>query len=94
MPKKNILLLAGDGIGPEIMTEVKKVIDWFNVNKKLSLEISEELVGGASFDENGTPLTDQVLFKAMDSNAVLLAAVGGPKWDDVEFSKKTRKSFA
>ena len=93
MPKKNILLLAGDGIGPEIMTEVKKVIDWFNVNKKLSLEISEELVGGASFDENGTPLTDQVLFKAMDSNAVLLAAVGGPKWDDVEFSKKPERAL-
>lgn len=93
MPKKNILLLAGDGIGPEIMAEVKKVIDWFNVNKKLSLEISEELVGGASFDENGTPLTDQVLFKAMDSNAVLLAAVGGPKWDDVEFSKKPERAL-
>ena len=52
MAKKNILLLAGDGIGPEIMTEAKKVIHWFNENKKLEIECSEELAGGASYDES------------------------------------------
>jgi len=93
MAKKNILLLAGDGIGPEIMTEAKKVIHWFNENKKLEIECSEELVGGASYDESGTPLTDQVLYKAMDSDAVLLGAVGGPKWDNLEFSKKPERAL-
>ena len=93
MAKKNILLLAGDGIGPEIMEEAKKIINCFNVNKKLEIEISEELAGGISYDENGTPLTDQVLYKAMDSDAVLLGAVGGPKWDNVEFSKKPERAL-
>jgi len=93
MAKKNILLLAGDGIGPEIMTEAKKVIHWFNENKKLEIECSEELAGGASYDESGTPLTDQVLYKAMDSDAVLLGAVGGPKWDNLEFSKKPERAL-
>ena len=93
MAKKNILLLAGDGIGPEIMTEAKKVIHWFNENKKLEIEFSEELAGGASYVESGTPLTDQVLYKAMDSDAVLLGAVGGPKWDNVEFAKKPERAL-
>ena len=93
MAKKNILLLAGDGIGPEIMTEAKKVIHWFNENKKLEIECSEELAGGASYDESGTPLTYQVLYKAMDSDAVLLGAVGGPKWDNLEFSKKPERAL-
>ncbi len=93
MTKKNILLLAGDGIGPEIMFEAKKIIDWFNKNKKLDIDYSEELVGGASYDENETPLTDQVLYKAMDSDAVLLGAVGGPKWDTVDFAKKPERAL-
>ena len=93
MAKKNILLLAGDGIGPEIMEEAKKIISWFNKNKKLEIEMSEELAGGISYDKNGTPLTDQVLYKAMDSDAVLLGAVGGPKWDNLEFSKKPERAL-
>ena len=93
MAKKDILLLAGDGIGPEIMKEAKKIISWFNKNKKLEIEISEELAGGISYDENGTPLTDKVLYKAMDSDAVLLGAVGGPKWDNLEFSKKPERAL-
>ena len=93
MAKKDILLLAGDGIGPEIMEEAKKIISWFNKNKKLEIEISEELAGGISYDENGTPLTDKVLYKAMDSDAVLLGAVGGPKWDNLEFSKKPERAL-
>ena len=93
MAKKNILLLAGDGIGPEIMAEAKKIIDWFNTNKKLDIAYIEELAGGISYDENGTPLTDDVLYKAMDSDAVLLGAVGGPKWDNLEFSKKPERAL-
>ena len=92
MPK-NLLLLAGDGIGPEIMSEVKKIINWLNVNKKLDLKITEELAGGVSYDQNKTPLTDDVLYKAMDSDAVLLGAVGGPKYDELEFSKRPERAL-
>ena len=89
----NILLLPGDGVGPEVMIEVKKIIEWFNKNKKTDIEISEELVGGASYDENKTPLTDEVLYKAMDSNAVLLGAVGGPKYDKLDFAKRPERAL-
>ena len=89
----NILLLAGDGVGPEVMAEVKKIIDWLNKYKKTDIEISEELVGGASYDENKTPLTDEVLYKAMDSDAVLLGAVGGPKYDKLDFAKRPERAL-
>ena len=92
MPK-NLLLLAGDGIGPEIMSEVKKIINWLNANKKLDLKITEELAGGVSYDQKKTPLTDDVLYKAMDSDAVLLGAVGGPKYDQLEFSKRPERAL-
>ena len=92
MPK-NLLLLAGDGIGPEIMDEVKKIINWLNINKKLELKITEELAGGCSFDAHDTPLTDDVLYQAMDSDAVLLGAVGGPKYDEIEFSKRPERAL-
>ena len=90
---KNLLLLAGDGIGPEIMDEVKKIINWLNINKKLELKITEELAGGCSFDAHDTPLTDDVLYQAMDSDAVLLGAVGGPKYDEIEFSKRPERAL-
>jgi len=89
----NILLLAGDGVGPEVMAEVKKIIDYLNKNKKTDIEISEESVGGASYDENKTPLTDEVLYKAMDSDAVLLGAVGGPKYDKLDFAKRPERAL-
>ena len=93
MAKKNILLLPGDGIGPEIMAEVKKIINFLNESKKIDVAVSEELVGGASYDKNKTPLTDDVLYKAQDSDAVLLGAVGGPKYDQLEFSKRPERAL-
>src|SRR5210317_310876 len=93
MSKKNLLLLPGDGIGPEIMNEVKKLISFLNTKKNLDLVINEELVGGASYDKNKTPLTDDVLYKAQDSDAVLLGAVGGPKYDQLEFSKRPERAL-
>lgn len=91
--KKKILILAGDGIGPEVMNEVKKIILWFNKNKKTEFDITEELAGGISYDKHGTPLTDSVLNLALQSDAVLLGAVGGPKWDKLEFSKKPERAL-
>ena len=90
---RKILLLPGDGIGPEVVGEVKKIILWFNKNKSLDFEIEEDLAGGVSYDKHGTPITDEVFYKALESEAVILGAVGGPKWDNVEFSKKPERAL-
>ena len=91
--KRKILLLPGDGIGPEVMSEVKKIIEWFNNNKSLDFELDEDLVGGSSYDKHGTPITDEVFYKALESKAVILGAVGGPKWDNLDFSKKPERAL-
>ena len=91
--KRKILLLPGDGIGPEVIAEVKKIIHWFNKNKSLDFEIDEDLVGGAAYDKYKTPITDEVFYKALESEAVILGAVGGPKWDKLEFSKKPERAL-
>ena len=91
--KRKILLLAGDGIGPEVIAEVKKIINWFNKNRSLDFEIDEDLVGGAAYDKHGIPITDEVFFKALESEAVMLGAVGGPKWDNIDFSKKPERAL-
>ena len=91
--KRKILLLPGDGIGPEVIGEVKKIINWFNENKSLDFEIDEDLAGGCSYDKHGTPITDEVFYKALESEVVMLGAVGGPKWDNLEFSKKPERAL-
>jgi len=91
--KRKILLLPGDGIGPEVMSEVKKIIEWFNNNKSLDFEVDEDLVGGSSYDKHGTAITDEVFYKALESKAVILGAVGGPKWDNLDFSKKPERAL-
>ena len=91
--KRKFLLLPGDGIGPEVIGEVKKIITWYNKNKSLDFEFEEELVGGASYEKHGTPITDEVFYNALESEAVILGAVGGPKWDDLEFSKKPERAL-
>ena len=91
--KRKILLLPGDGIGPEVITEVKKIINWFNDKKSLDFEIDQELVGGCSYDKHGTPITDEVFYKALESEVIMLGAVGGPTWDNLEFSKKPERAL-
>ena len=90
---RKILLLPGDGIGPEVVREVKKIIEWFNKNKSLDFSFEEELIGGASIDVNKIPITDEVFYKSLDSEAVILGACGGPKWDNLEFSKKPERAL-
>ncbi|MBK4217560.1 3-isopropylmalate dehydrogenase [Paracoccus caeni] len=89
----SLLILPGDGIGPEVMTEVVKVIDWLQANRGLSFDISHGLVGGSSYDAHGTPLTDETMAKAQAVDAVLLGAVGGPKYDDLDFSVKPERGL-
>ena len=91
--KRKFLLLPGDGIGPEVIGEVKKIINWFNNKKSLDFEIEEELVGGSAYEKHGMPITDEVFYKALESEAVILGAVGGPKWDNLEFSKKPERAL-
>jgi 3-isopropylmalate dehydrogenase len=82
---KKMLVLAGDGIGPEVMVQVRRVVDWFDRRRAVKFDIQEGLVGGASFDKHGTPLTDNTLADALAADAVLFGAVGGPKWDKVPY---------
>ncbi|MEM1315961.1 MAG: 3-isopropylmalate dehydrogenase [Pseudomonadota bacterium] len=87
-----LLILPGDGIGPEVMAEVRKVIDWFGT-QGLAFEVSEDLVGGCAYDVHGAPLADATMAKAQEVDAVLLGAVGGPKWDDLDFSVKPERGL-
>lgn len=78
----NILVLPGDGIGPEIMTEALKVLKAFET-PTTTFTLRQELIGGCSIDAHGKSITDSVKEAALNSDAVLFAAVGGPKWDHV-----------
>ncbi len=79
---KSLLILPGDGIGPEVMGQVRRVIDWFDNRREVTFNVTEDLVGGAAYDAHGTPLTDNTLASAMAADAVLFGSVGGPKYDD------------
>ncbi len=93
MANPSILILPGDGIGPEVMAEVRKIIGWFGENRNLNFDLSEDLVGGAAYDAHGTPLTDATMAKAQSVDAVLLGAVGGPAYDDLDFSVKPERGL-
>jgi len=85
MTTKNILILPGDGIGPEVMAVTRRVLNWFQDNGSLSFNISEDIVGGASIDCHGVPLSEKTLQHAQEADAVLLGAVGGPKWANMSY---------
>ena len=88
MASRKLLLLPGDGIGPEVMREVKRVIDWMARRRGLAFEIEEDLVGGASIEQRGTPLADSTVALAKQADAVLFGAVGGPAWDHAGFDNR------
>ena len=90
---RRLLLLPGDGIGPECMAEVSRAIRWLEKHRIASFDIEEDLVGGAAIDAHGVPLVDETLDKAMGADAVLLGAVGGPKWDDLPFEIKPERGL-
>lgn len=88
MTTRHILILPGDGIGPEVMAEVERLISWFNARSTTKFETSHDLVGGTSYDRHGTPVTDEAMKKALAADAVLFGAVGGPKWASVPYDKR------
>jgi 3-isopropylmalate dehydrogenase len=93
MSNPSLLILPGDGIGPEVMTEVRRVIDWYGANRDMVFDVTEDLVGGAAYDKYGTPLHDDTMAKAQEVDAVLLGAVGGPKYDKLDFSVKPERGL-
>ncbi|MCK8464676.1 3-isopropylmalate dehydrogenase [Aliiroseovarius sp. S1339] len=93
MTNPSLLILPGDGIGPEVMAEVRKIIDWIGDKRGVSFDVSEDLVGGAAYDKHGVPLADATMAKAQEVDAVLLGAVGGPQYDDLDFSVKPERGL-
>ncbi len=93
MANPSLLILAGDGIGPEVMAEVKRIIGWFGDKRGLRFDVSEDLVGGCAYDVHGVPLADATMEKAQAVDAVLLGAVGGPKYDNLDFSVKPERGL-
>jgi 3-isopropylmalate dehydrogenase len=85
MSNRKLLLLPGDGIGPEVMSQAKRVLLWLRDQRRASFEIAEDLVGGASIDAHGVPITEAVMRQALEADAVLFGAVGGPQWDACPF---------
>lgn len=81
-----LLLLPGDGIGPEVMGEVEKLIGWMNDNGLASFEYESDHIGGCAYDAYGHPFADQTLEKAKNVDAIIMGAVGGPKWDGVDYN--------
>jgi len=92
-PLGRVLLLPGDGIGPEIMRECRRIMDWFARRQRIAFETEEDLVGGTAFDRHGVPLTDATMEKALASDAVLFGAVGGPRYDALPFDQKPERGL-
>src|SRR5947209_3349231 len=85
MATYKLLLLPGDGIGPEVMAEVRKLIAWMNQHGMGAFESEEGLVGGSSYDAHGVAVTEATMAAAKTADAVIFGAVGGPKWDGVPY---------
>jgi 3-isopropylmalate dehydrogenase len=88
MATQKLLLLPGDGIGPEVMGEVKRLVGWMNSRGLGSFETEESLVGGSAYDAHGVAITDATMELAQAADAVIFGAVGGPKWDSVPFEHR------
>src|SRR5258708_30706864 len=85
---RRLLLLPGDGIGPEVMAEVKRLIEWMNQRGLGRFETEDALVGGCCYDAHGVAITDATMEKARAADAVIFGAVGGPKWDHVPYEAR------
>ena len=93
MKTKEVLILPGDGIGPEVCHEAKKVLEHINDTKDLGITISESAVGGCAFEEFGNPLPEETLKLAQRSDAILLGAVGGPSWDNLDYDLRPERAL-
>lgn len=90
---KKIVFLPGDGIGPEVVAEAARVVDALSADHGLDVEVTQGLVGGAAYDETGEPLPGETLELCRNTDSILLGAVGGAKWDDVDYDKRPEKGL-
>ena len=90
---KSVLILPGDGIGPEIVTEAEKVLNVLVQKHGLELSTKQGLIGGSAIDETGLPLPEETLASGRQADAILLGAVGGPKWDNIERSLRPERGL-
>ncbi len=88
MTVRSLFLLPGDGIGPEAMAEVRKLIDYMNSAHNAGFTVAEGLVGGSAYDAHGVAISDADMEKALAADAILFGAVGGPKWDGVPYEHR------
>ena len=93
MTQKNILLLPGDGIGPEVVGEAKRVIEWAGNHAGVNFTFESALIGGSAFDAVGTPYPSETLEKAKKADAILLGAVGGPQWESLDYAKRPERGL-
>ncbi len=88
MANFDVLLLPGDGIGPEVMTEVERILGWLDGQLSASFNTERDLVGGSAYDQHKVSVTDATVDKAVKADAIIFGSVGGPKWDDVPFQHR------
>ncbi len=88
MSTYTLQILPGDGIGPEIMAETVKVINWINENTDITINTQHDKIGGQAYEEYGVPLADSTLESCRNADAILMGSVGGPQWDNVDYNKR------
>ena len=93
MNKKKIVVTPGDGIGPEVTEQALIILKEVATRFQLELEIEEMPVGGTAYDQTGTPIPDETLKASLDADAILLGAVGGPKWEPLDFSVRPERGL-
>lgn len=90
---KKIVVLPGDGIGPEIIDEAIKVLNCVNEQMDLGLEFSFDVIGGSAIDAHGSPLSDETVARCREADAILMGSVGGPKWDQLDPAIRPEKGL-
>ena len=88
MTTYKLLLLPGDGIGPEVIAEVERIVAWVNRTGLASIETETDLVGGCAYEAHGQAVSNATMDRALAADAVMLGAVGGPKWDGVPYDQR------
>ena len=90
---KKIMVLPGDGVGPEVIDETKKILEWFAKYRSLNFDLQYGLVGGAAYEKYGTPLTDETLADAMSADAILFGSVGGYQYEKLDLEKRPERGL-
>ena len=93
MNKKKIVVTPGDGIGPEVTEQALIILKEVATRFQLELEVEEMPIGGTAYDQTGTPIPGETLKACLDTDAVLLGAVGGPKWEPLDFSVRPERGL-